>query len=94
MSAPLLMALGCIPHTCGRLPHLESDWSGWPTLHCRHCYDGAEDAGPQDYERAKTTAAVVEVWNDRMRDHMYEPPKELCGYLYCEEYHDHSEDAR
>jgi hypothetical protein len=66
MSAPRLMALGCLPCVgCGVMPKLEHDsYMGFPGIVCHHCYDGdAVGFGP-------VLAEVVEFWNEDQRDRL------------------------
>lgn len=95
MSAPRLMAMGCLPCVgCARMPRLGFDtYMGWPDIHCPNCYDGAPDAN-SPYATAAELADAIDWWNERQADAMYEPEPERCSYFWCESEHDHSEDAR
>lgn len=97
--APRLMAMGCLPCvSCARMPRLSFDtYMCWPDIHCPGCYDGAPDA-KSPYATAAELTDAIDWWNERMRDRVedlsYVPPKELCGYYWCESEHDHGEGAR
>jgi hypothetical protein len=54
-------------HCCGVQPTHEECGHGH-SLYCGSCYDGAEDAGPQNFEHAAWFSDARQRWNERQEE--------------------------